>query len=348
MSSFFKAFFILLITFSVFLFWASFGEQNEGTYVETFPIPTSLATHNATDTLRILSWNIAWGHGEGSDGTNYIPSSQQDQFTRLKGISDVIKNVGADIVFLQEVDLEAKRSHFINQMDLISSLTGIPFKSAISTWKAQYIPYPGGLTFSKHWGFTDSGAGVISKFPICKNEYTLYPKSTEKSYFYNLFYPFRYRQKVHIHIGGLPFIFVNNHLEAFVSNTRIEQASFLKSSIINSALTPPIVAFGGDFNSIPSAEISINSDNNFEYRKDSTLAILNSVQGYREVISDDRYTMTPEKFYSYPGKISDKRLDYIFVRNDFEILRSEILDTGDLSDHRPVFVEIVLKLNSLQ
>lgn len=62
MLKYLRIFIILIILLSLFLFWASFGIQNEGFYVEKYEIKPSKSVDINKDTLRILSWNIAWGH----------------------------------------------------------------------------------------------------------------------------------------------------------------------------------------------------------------------------------------------------------------------------------------------
>jgi endonuclease/exonuclease/phosphatase family metal-dependent hydrolase len=66
----------------------------------------------AQSKINVLSYNIH--HGEGTDGV-----------IDLIRIADLIKNVNADFVALQEVDNGVERTHGINKADSLQKLTGM-------------------------------------------------------------------------------------------------------------------------------------------------------------------------------------------------------------------------------
>ena len=54
--------------------------------------------------LTVLTWNISYAYGIGSSGRGYIPHNEAEFKDRLARMGKIIKDSGADIVFLQEVD----------------------------------------------------------------------------------------------------------------------------------------------------------------------------------------------------------------------------------------------------
>ena len=75
----------------------------------------------AGDTITVMSWNIGFGAlGDNADffmdgGTHVMPSNKDRVLENLNGISEEIQSVNPDIVFLQEVDSDSKRSYYIDQ-----------------------------------------------------------------------------------------------------------------------------------------------------------------------------------------------------------------------------------------
>src|SRR5690606_21886216 len=135
-----------------------------------------------------------------------------------------------------------------------------------------------------------SGGAILSRFPIQENETILLPKPDTFSWLYNLFYLFRYIQKVTVEINGQAWTLLNSHLEAFDTSTRMAHASVLFQTASQHAHSGDIslLAFGGDMNSVPS-----NSKNKSgyadepkdDYRNDETYRILSASSEWKEMIS---------------------------------------------------------------
>ena len=95
----------------------------------------------AQSKINVLSYNIH--HGEGTDGV-----------IDLIRIADLIKNVNADFVALQEVDNGVERTHGINIADSLAKLTGMyySFYKNISYQGGEY----GNAILSRHKILTDT------------------------------------------------------------------------------------------------------------------------------------------------------------------------------------------------
>ncbi|MFU8860209.1 MAG: endonuclease/exonuclease/phosphatase family protein [Cyclonatronaceae bacterium] len=298
------------------------------------------------DTLRIMTWNIAYGYGMGSDGVGYAPKNPEEFEERLHKMAELIRDKQIDIVLIQEIDFHAARSHKVNQLEVLSRLTGLAFGAPAVSWDAGYVPFP-------YWppdyqfGRTKSGGAILSRFPIVDNEVILHPKPDANPWYYNAFYLFRYSQVVTVLAGESRFRVVNNHLEAYDNDNRSKQASVLASVINSDSETDaPVIVFGGDMNTVPeqaSRLTNFDDDYNDDYRDDSTMSVLNSIPGFREIIADSLYATCENRFHTFPSTMPNRRLDYLFISNTMQLLEYEFISTGNLSDHLPVIATITWK-----
>ena len=96
--------------------------------------------------LRVLSYNIH--HGEGEDRKLDLPR-----------IADVIKSVEPDLVSLQEVDRNVKRSQSVDQPAELGRLTGM------------HVVFGGNIKLQGG----DYGNAILSRFPIKSHENRLLP-----------------------------------------------------------------------------------------------------------------------------------------------------------------------------
>ncbi len=204
--------------------------------------------------LRILTWNIAWAYGRGSEGGmphEGIIYKQRDlaYFQKnLNTIATLIRTCAVDVAILQEVDFNASRSCGFNQADFISTFAGLPHQDQCISWDHPYVPYPG-LNPLNHFGRMKSGGVVMSRHPLKKFKHTLLPKPQSNSGLKNWFYLSRYLQMVDVtrrdesgadrtwRIGNL-------HLEAFDEQNRREQLQILSENFQHDDLD----CIGGDFN----------------------------------------------------------------------------------------------------
>ncbi|MCA1802273.1 MAG: endonuclease/exonuclease/phosphatase family protein [Rhodothermaceae bacterium] len=346
-----KTGFTLLILFTGFyllFLWVSDSADGPGVH-EAQIHATSLgdeAEITVTDTIRVMTWNIAYGHGIGSDGVGYIPKDKTEYEERIQSMASLIRDSKADIVLIQEIDFHASRSHKMNQLHLLSSLTDLKYGAEAVSWDAGYVPFPY-WPLRHQFGRTVSGGAVLSRFPIRDNEVMLHPKPETNPWYYNAFYLFRYSQTVTIIAGDRPFKVINNHLEAYNSENREEQAISLAALSTNdTGSDAPIIVIGGDMNTVPVQATRLSDfDDGYDddYRGDRTMNILNNMPGFREIIPDSLYNSREEDFHTFPSTTPNRRLDYLFISDSLDVVNFRFFPTGDLSDHLPVMATIVWK-----
>ncbi len=169
------------------------------------------------DRMVVLSYNIH--HGEGND-----------QVFDLPRLAEVIKNSGADLVALQEVDVLTKRAGGVNQAAELARLTGMysAFGRAIS--------YSGG----------EYGDAVLSKWPIRKTQIIPLPAQPH--------HEDRVAVVIHVEspVSGREIRFASTHFDHTSDpSDRIAQAEFLTAKLFPSEL-PTLVL--GDLNAQPGSK----------------------------------------------------------------------------------------------
>ncbi len=263
--------------------------------------------HNVKNTmgLKILTWNISYAHGNGSEGASGWRRHPALHYENaLSAMATLIRNTGTDIALLQEVDFDSSRSHRRNQLDTLARRSGLLHRAPCVSWNLPWVPYPG-LNPLNHFGKVRSGGGILSRFPIRNVQTDLLPKPRENPEWYNLLYLHRYFQIVET--GGLRIL--NLHLEAFSQENRTLHLMRLDERMRD--FSPDIC--GGDFN--------------------GSIGIDERLQSEFEVL--------PAPGPTFPTPEARDRLDgFILKKSRFKPLRVEIPDTGTFSDHFPVLIEV--------
>lgn len=337
--------FLLIIAVAIVFQWASDSAPGPGNITGTIYSNAQETEYNleTPDTLRVMTWNIAYGHGMGSDGIGYHPRTKEEYEERMQSMARLIRDSRADIVLIQEIDFDSSRSHRMNQLQLLSAMSGLQFSAEAISWDAGYVPFPY-WPLSHQFGRIKSGGAILSRYPILENDIILHPKPDSNPWYYNAFYLFRYTQTVTVRSGIRQFRVVNNHLDAYDAENREEQAIAIAGLLELPDETNPVIIFGGDMNTVPvKASQLYNFDDGYDddYRNDNTMGILNDIRGFREIIHDTLYHSSEYEFHTFPASDPNRRLDYIFVSDTLDILDYEFIQAGELSDHIPFITTLV-------
>ena len=167
-------------------------------------------------TIRIMTYNIH--HGAGIDGK-----------VNIDRIAKVIARENADIVALQEVDRDVKRSHRIDTMARLSELTGMAHAFG------KNIEYQGG----------DYGNGVLTRFPILQ----------EKNLHYRMIRPREQRGLLQLvlEVCGQEVVLMNTHIDPHPDEAeRLMHAEKIRATALQYSPRPVIVC--GDFNARPESK----------------------------------------------------------------------------------------------
>jgi endonuclease/exonuclease/phosphatase family metal-dependent hydrolase len=253
--------------------------------------------------MKILTWNISYGYGLGSEGSSaahpYQPKDQAHYEAAVQSIAAFIRGLDPDIALLQEVDFGSHRSHNQNQLEILAKSTGLSNHQAIVSWNVPYLPYPG-LNPLHHFGKTVSGGGILSKRPIRALQDDLLPQPREYNPIYRALYLHRYLQIVET----FDLKVCNLHLEAFSSDNRALHLTELQDHLIGH----DIDVAGGDFN----GEFSLKRE------------------------WEARWAAYPCARETFPSDQPTRKLDGFIVKNSrFPDVCVETPDSGIVSDHFP-------------
>ena len=275
-----------------------------------------MAFHNAkppsfpSQELKIVTYNIGYAFGLYNNQGSLL--SKKEILQNLEEIAHTLKQTDADIIFLQEVDFDAHRTHSINQLEWLQSKLIIPYVASTTTWNKKYIPWPFWPP-KNHFGKLISGQAVLSRFPLSKQSIHRFKKPSNNSFWYNWFYIDRIVQEIVVTINNQNYLLYHAHLEAFDKPTREKQIEWLSSSVIKNADKTLFIA--GDF----------NTDNLSHFSQATT---------FNPSLDNTSFT--------FPSSQAVKKLDYIFYTP--QLLRKNAHTIKSIgSDHLPVMASFSLK-----
>jgi endonuclease/exonuclease/phosphatase family metal-dependent hydrolase len=305
-------------------------------------------TLSGSGTLRILTYNVQYLAGTKYsffyDGGPDTVASESDVNSTMKEVAEFINAVDADFVLLQEVDVNAKRSGYVDQIGGLRIHLSSRYPAFVSSyyWWSRFVPH------LKVWGPVGMKMLVLSKYELGKAyRHSLAqtpgnPLNRDfniKRAFLEVMVPLR---------GGTGLILINTHLEAFTEGTDVLQLQVEQISQHLKALDARDIPWilGGDFNALPPGQFECLPmfDRGSHSDRAELQELFKEYQGVPSV--DDATGASSRDFFTFTARDGNSRrpirtLDYLFVSPLFRI--SEYFVEQDvalkLSDHLPVIAE---------
>lgn len=225
----------------------------------------------------------------------------------LDRIASAIGESGADIIGLQEVDVHwGGRSHNENMVEKLASKLGMhAFFAPIYELGAAAEGEP----------IRQFGVALLSRFPVIHAiNHKLTRLSTQDKI--PLPKPMPGLAEVQLNVDGTPLTIYTAHLDYRADTTiRLIQIGELLDIAGPETFRKLIV---GDFNARPDAQ--------------ELLPLF-------AVFPDTWAEVRREPGFTFPADVPDRKIDYILAGSGFEVIRTDVLDTG-ASDHRPLIAEL--------
>ena len=217
-----KIYFSPLILFFVLLF---------GCGVKTVPVgDASNKSAAKQNTITVLSYNIHHANPPSKPGLIDLPA-----------IANVIKQQGADLVALQEVDVHTGRSGAsLHEAEELARLTGM------RAYFAKAIDYGGG----------EYGVAILSKFPMEETKNTPLPTDDNTKGEHRTL-----ATATIVLPGNKRFVFACTHLDAQRGDTNRQLQIKKIVDVLKGESLPVVIA--GDFNALPESSVIQQLDRSF-------------------------------------------------------------------------------------
>lgn len=299
----------------------------------------------------LVTWNIGYaGLGKESDffisGGKDVRPSKKLSSEYFEGIKNTLTDISAEIVFLQEIDVNSHRSYNVNHFEGIKSFLNTNGAFGYS-YKCIFVPFP-----FPPMGRVESGVATFSNFETVSAERYSLPVLFK--------WPFRTANlkrcflvsKIPVYDGETPtgkyLVLVNFHLEAFDSGkAKVEQTKRLMEYLVSEYEKGNYVIAGGDFNqTFPGAKEFpfIGTDSWLPGKLEKS-----SLQNGWDYCFDDSAPSCRSTCAPYIGEDAEKHnwqyylIDGFIKSPNVEIVAVKTFDKNfEFSDHNPIYLEFSL------
>jgi len=333
-------------------------EEDEITDAEYYEAVEKTPVPQPDSAVRAMTWNIRFGIGRsewfGDACSNITVYSQEDVYPHLDAVVAKINEIKPDILLLQEVDINSKRTSYINELQYILDNTYFNYAAYVPEWCAQNIPSDG-------LGRMDMGLAILSPWPISDAQRVQLALRGDQSGIEVYFYLRSCMITASIQIPGFEELsVVNIHASAFATDDT-KQKHYLqfkaKLDEINSA--GKYFLAGGDLNTLPPGSTKLDycmedmcPGETFHQEGDDPMHKAGSYFGdetawlwpvyseYKCAVPLPVYLANQEAHFTHttrPTETWDRTLDYLFTNSGW-VAGSTIThqDAFYESDHCPV------------
>jgi endonuclease/exonuclease/phosphatase family metal-dependent hydrolase len=300
------------------------------------------------DTLNLMSWNIGYA-GLGAemdffydDGKKVRPTEEMSR-KYLDGIKQFIRQTDSvDFWLFQEVDFEARRSHYNDEVREIAALKPESNYVFAKNYDVPFVPVP----LYEPLGFVKGGMMSFSEFPFTEASRYAYPLIA--SWPNKLFLLDRCFILLRFPLtSGKDLLVLNTHNSAYVydSALRIKELNIIKDKMLEEYEKGNYVVAGGDWNANPPNFVPINNYSGHRFVPSEVVMKENIFPGDWTWAFDASAPTNRQNYKSFvKGENGTTILDYFIVSPNVELLQATSIDLEfENSDHNPVFVKVALK-----
>ncbi|NLL76086.1 MAG: endonuclease [Clostridiales bacterium] len=296
--------------------------------------------------LTVITYNIGYSAlGNTEDffmdgGTKVRPDNKSVVEENLLGNANIMKSNPADIYFLQEVDIDSKRSYYINEMKYLEEALQMPALFCYN-FKCDYVPYP-----IPTIGHVEAGLVTLTDLEVNTASRIALPESFS--------WPLKVcnlkrallETRIPIENTNKELVLFNLHLEAYDSGEgKIAQSKMLADILEKEYEKGNYVIAGGDFNQM------------FEgYKQYPLLEQGNWMPGIIRkqdtpdtfsIVTDDSIPTCRLLNEPYTGTDKDTQvyiIDGFIVSNNIQVQNVNVIPTEfQYSDHQPVKLTFTFK-----
>jgi len=309
----------------------------------------------AEDKIKVMTWNIRFGAGRlpwfGDSCGDRVILSDKEVEINVSGVAEAINRIQPDILIINEIDIESKRTSYIDQVQWLLDHTYFNYGTFASNWKAQFIPSDG-------LGRMNMGNAVLSRWKINEAKRIKLSLRGDQDALTEYFYLRRNILKTKIGLPGLDnFYVLATHLSAFsTDDTKKIQVNELMEEMEKINNQGDYFVMGGDLNLLPpgsqktdycledkcSDESFHGADDDPKHKEGSYFTpeltwLQNMYNLYQPAIPLQKYLASESDYFTHSPEADrdwDRKLDYLFTNYQW-IVDSDIThqDVFDFSDH---------------
>lgn len=312
---------------------------------EALKAPDGERTLSFGDSLHILSYNTGYAgldHTEDffmDGGTAVQPDTEGQVRENLKGISDILDQASADVYFLQEVDINSKRSFSIDERQYYEEALGLPGVFAYN-FKCDFVPYP-----LPPIGKVESGLLTMTDLKASEASRLSLPVSFS--------WPVRtcnlkrcmLETRIPLKDSDAELVLINFHLEAYDSGEgKKAQSKMLADKLALEYEAGNYVVAGGDFNQTFEGmdKYPLRDTDNW------TPGVIgeDSLPDHFSFAADDSYPTCRLLNQPYSGSFDTDQvyvLDGFILSDNLQVSEIKVINTDfRYTDHQPVSLEVKL------
>ncbi len=314
--------------------------------IETLETGTGSKVLSEGDSFSVLTYNTGYAALSKEEdffmdgGSKVQPDNKEVVETNLEGISDILINQAADFYFLQEVDIDAKRSFYINERSYYENALAMSSIYACN-FKCDFVPYP-----VPPIGKVEAGLVTMTNYHVDEAKRIALAESFA--------WPIKtcnlkrcmLETRIPIEGSDKELVLINFHLEAYDSGEgKAAQSKMLADKLQEEYEKGNYVIAGGDFNQtfegVDTYEIH-DTDSwvpGTVYKKDIP-------EGFDFAVADNAPTCRLLNG-PYSGNYVDSQvyvIDGYIVSDNLQVDEVQVIDTDfEYTDHQPVSLHVTLK-----
>ena len=310
---------------------------------------------SANKEISLISWNIGYsGLGKFEDffmdgGKKVQPDSKKIVQMYFSGIKDTFVKNPSDIIFMQEIDINSKRSYHINEVEELKST--VNKKSAFAyNFRCPYVPIPFPMI-----GQVNSGLATLHNFEIenaCRLALPVpfkWPVSIanlKRGLLVERLPVYENNEK-----NGKYLVLINAHLEAYDSGEgKIAQTKMLMNILTSEFEKGNYVIAGGDFNQSFPGSTRFGKIWEKDWQPVNLELSSKFIEQGWSVVYDDTNPTCRSLSKPYTGSQAENRewqyyvLDGFLISPNVKNISVNVIDENfENSDHNPVLFKFMLK-----
>jgi endonuclease/exonuclease/phosphatase family metal-dependent hydrolase len=315
--------------------------------------------------INMMTWNVRFGIGRSSFwgdacGTKTIYTQDEVRFF-LDSIIEKINTLKPDILNIQELDLDSKRTSYLNELQYILDRTYFNYAYYGSIWRSEFVPV-GGL------GKIELGLATFSRWPLKDaKRVQLALRDDQDAVTQKMYLRYCY-VKGEVEIPGFkPFTVLNIHSLAFTNDdTKQKQMKQVLAELDQLDAAGKTFVIGGDFNNLPPNATKIDycleeacGEEHFHGESDDPkhkegsnyepdLDLLSPFfSKYSPDVTLSDYLANESIYFTQtndPNISYDKKIDFFFTNYQW-IPNSTVIhhEMNSLSDHAAISIQFRLK-----